>query len=90
MKDLEGQLKESSFEIFVKPKMAVGVVLSQSTPPKILQLLPCSPMLGKLFVNDLIIAVDEKVRPSVISLCVEEFAWMRVLVKKRISNSKMN
>uniref|UniRef100_A0AAF5PWN5 PDZ domain-containing protein n=3 Tax=Wuchereria bancrofti TaxID=6293 RepID=A0AAF5PWN5_WUCBA len=57
---IDDAIKESSFEIYVKPNMAVGVVLSQTTPPRIMQLLPCSAMLGKLFVNDVIIAVDDK------------------------------
>ncbi|KAK6103443.1 PDZ domain family protein [Brugia pahangi] len=57
---IDDAINESSFEIYVKPNMAVGVVLSQTTPPRIMQLLPCSAMLGKLFVNDTIIAVDNK------------------------------
>uniref|UniRef100_A0A0R3RPT2 PDZ domain-containing protein n=1 Tax=Elaeophora elaphi TaxID=1147741 RepID=A0A0R3RPT2_9BILA len=42
--------------------MAVGVVLSQTTLLKIIQLMPCSAVFVKLFVNDVTIAIDNKVR----------------------------
>ncbi|VDN02075.1 unnamed protein product [Thelazia callipaeda] len=76
---------ESSVEIYVKSNMAIGVVLSRGPLPKVVQLLPFSSLLGKLFVNDVIISVDGKpvYNTSMLIEVIRAAEGRKILIKYR-------
>uniref|UniRef100_A0A7E4VJ01 PDZ domain-containing protein n=1 Tax=Panagrellus redivivus TaxID=6233 RepID=A0A7E4VJ01_PANRE len=53
------RLVESNIEIDFKPGATVGITLSTDNPPKITKLLPSSAFLGKLFVGDIIVSIND-------------------------------
>ncbi|TKR94941.1 hypothetical protein L596_009167 [Steinernema carpocapsae] len=54
------KLVEAVLDIELKAPVTVGLMLSNDNPPKITKLLPSSNFLGKLFVGDMILTINEQ------------------------------
>uniref|UniRef100_A0A1I7XX75 PDZ domain-containing protein n=1 Tax=Steinernema glaseri TaxID=37863 RepID=A0A1I7XX75_9BILA len=54
------KLVESVLDVELKAPFTIGLMLSSENPPKITKLMPSSCFLGKLFVGDIVLAVNEQ------------------------------